>query len=169
MTILAVALRRRTTKGDQMPEAQSLTGNIFRRAITGAVMLSAATLTATNGNAQSQPASVKFTAKECEIVNNLLLDEIKTYKPRPNGPNSNKTQTLIKSAFVFIGLDRDQMTCDGTVINWSTRGDKSILDAVALRIFDLERARKIPTKGLTDKFISVIGKNSQSASLEPHP
>jgi hypothetical protein len=119
--------------------------------------------------AQPMQGKTLFTAQECAIITRLLVDEMKTYKSRPNDPDSVMTPTLIKSASGFIGLDKDQMVCEGPIITWSTRGDKAVLDAVALEIHDLEQARKIPTKGLMDKYLSVIGKTSQRASLEPLP
>jgi hypothetical protein len=151
-----------------MPELSNSASTTFRRAITGAVMIGAAALgSASTGH--TQPASVAFTPAECKYVTNLLLDEMEHYKSRLGDANSVMTPTLIKSAKQFIGLDREQMLCDGPAISWSTRGDKSILDAVALRLNNLERNKKIPTKDLAYRFMSAVGKSAQSASLEPSP
>jgi hypothetical protein len=152
-----------------MPELSNSASTTFRRAITGAVMVAAAAFGSSTGHTQTQPASVTFTPVECKFVTNLLLDEMEHWKSRPGDPDSVMTKSFMKSAPEFIGLDRKQIVCDGQVINWVTRGDKAILSAVAIRIDDLERLKKIPTKKLTDKFISVIGKSAQSASLEPSP
>jgi hypothetical protein len=149
-----------------MPEAQSSASRTFHRAITGAVMLSAAALASTNGSAQSQPASVSFTPQECKYITNLLVDEMRHYSSRENDPNSKMTATLVRSAKEFIGRDS---LCEGQVINWTTGGDKAILSAVALRIDNLEKHKKIPNNDLSGRFISIIGKTAQSASLEPAP
>jgi hypothetical protein len=120
--------------------------------------------------AYAQPAQSKvaFSPRECEIVNNLLVHEVKNYKAQTGDPESAMSPTLPKSALVFIGLGRKVMACDGPVISWVTRGDKSILDAVLVRLRLQEDKKQIPA-GLTRKFESVIAKAAQSASLEPAP
>src|SRR5262249_42168047 len=94
----------------------------------------------------------------------LLFSEMKNYKPRPGDADSVMSQALPASMIKFVGLDRKVMACDGESLEWSTRGDKSILDAVVVGIDLLERAGKAP-KGLTNKFYSVVAKNPSVALL----
>lgn len=103
-----------------------------------------------------------FTEKECRGIARLLLAEMKQWTPTKGDPQSELTNVLPASAIDFTGIRNDKFTCVGT-INWSTRGERAILDAVAVGLSVLETDGTV-SKGIAKRFAEVYPRKPTPAS-----
>jgi hypothetical protein len=110
--------------------------------------------------ATAQQVASQFSSEDCVVVTRLLVKEMQAYTPVDGDSNSALSSILPNSAKSFIGVDREpkEIACNGPRINWSTGGDKAVLNAVSVQISIAEQEGLVG-KGATQKFRAVISKN----------
>jgi hypothetical protein len=107
----------------------------------------------------SLPASgVSFTDDECIVLKRFLVGEITDYKDPPNKPEMRMSSTLPASTRAFLALNKPGENCFGPAIQYSTIGDKNLLDGAVLKLSLLESRGSVP-QGITNKFRAVVAKN----------